>query len=114
MIDLAKLEAHRRTFGKGRGNRGDEHPGTFDIRVGGGRHMEARTITVRVDSIDGWNRLRVSVRLSRHNRRPDIYELARVRQLFFHPMETVLHWVHNNGDEYLDLWEPPNPIQPPQ
>jgi hypothetical protein len=114
MRPLDQLKAHLRTKGKGSKPR-EGSEATYDIFVGGGRFARGRTISVQIGKVNGWTRLRTTVKEARYTRSPDIYELSRVRQLFFYPSEMVIHCVEEpNSNDFIDLWEKEeNNITPP-
>jgi hypothetical protein len=105
MRPLDQLKGHLRTKGKGSKPR-EGSEATYDIFVGGGRFARGRTISVQVGVIRGWTRLRITVKEARYTRSPDIYEVSRVRQLFFFPEEIVIQCVEEpNSDDFVDIWE---------
>lgn len=105
MRPLEQLEAHKRTYGKGSKTRGGEAQ-CYDIHLGHNRYTNVRTIIVQHQMIDGWNRLRITVKQPRATRKPEVHEIERIRQLFFFPGELAFAFFDEpNQCNYVDLWE---------
>lgn len=108
MRPLEQLECHKRTHGKGSKTGGGQAQ-CYDIHIGHNRYTNVRTIIIQHEVVDGWDRLRVTVKGARFKRKPEIHELERVRQLFFFPEDLPFSMVEEpNGKNYIDLWEKPD------